>query len=180
MSHDLEELHEHAEHGASDERLAPVTVSMAILAVVVAVVALMGARIHADEVLAETRATDQWAEYQAKVIRERSYEVFLDQLTVFTLQSPSQAEQLKAKYSKEIARYTSETKDLQTQATATQDEVSVLERRSNWFDFSEVLLEAGLVVSSITLLTRKRTYWYLGLASAGVGTIIAITGLFIH
>ena len=180
MSHDLEELHEHAEHGASDERLAPVTVSMAILAVIVAVVALEGARIHADMVLAQTRAADQWAEYQAKVIRERSYEVFLDELTVFSVQSPAEAEQLKAKYSKEIARYTSETKDLQNQANATQDEVAALEKRSDWFDFSEVLLEAGLVVSSITLLTHKRTYWYLGLASAGVGVILAISGLFIR
>ena len=76
MSHDLEELHEHAEHGASDERLAPVTISMAILAVFVAVVALEGARLHADMVLAQTRAADQWAEYQAKVIREEATKYF--------------------------------------------------------------------------------------------------------
>ena len=74
---------------------------------------------------------------------------------MFSVQSPAEAEQLKAKYSKEIARYSSETKDLQNQANATQDEVAALERRSDWFDFSEVLLEAGLVVSSITLLTAN-------------------------
>jgi len=180
MGHDVEELHEHAAHGAADDRMAVVTVSMAILAVIVAVVSLEGARIHADMLLAQTRATDEWAQYQAETIRQRSYQVFLDQMTVFTLQNPPHAEELKEKYAKQIDHYTSETKDVRAQATATQDEVSVLERRSNWFDFGEVLLEAGLVISSITLLTGKRAYWYLGLLSGGGGLAIAIGGLFIR
>jgi hypothetical protein len=180
MAPDFEELHEHAEYGAADDRFAPVTLSMAILAVFAAVVSLMGGRIHAEEMLAQTRATDQWAQYQAKVIRERGYETFLDQLTVFSLQSPSHAEELKAKYGKEINRYTAETKDIQTQAYSTEDEVKVLERRSNWFDLGEVLLEAGLVICSITLLTKKRAYWYLGLSSGVAGIVVACTGLFVR
>lgn len=180
MPPDIEELHEHAEHGASDERMARVTVSMAVLAVFVAIVGLAGERIHAQEMLAQTKATDQWAQYQAEKIRERSYEVFLDQLSVFALQSPSQAEQLKAKYTKEINRYNGETKDVQTQATATENQVEALERRSNWFDFSDVLLEAGLVICSITLLTQKRAYWYIGLAAGACGLLIAARGLFIR
>src|SRR5579862_8008503 len=145
MTADLEDLHERAEQGASDDRLAPVTVSMAILAVFVAMVSLMGGRIHADEMLAQTRATDQWAQYQAKVIRERSYEVFVDQLSVFAVQNPARAEEVKAKYEKEIDRYHGDMKEISAQATETQAEVSVLERRSNWFDVSEVLLEVALV-----------------------------------
>jgi len=30
------------------------------------------------------------------------------------------------------------------------------------FDLGEALLEIGLVITSVTLLTRKRAYWYLG------------------
>jgi Domain of unknown function (DUF4337) len=180
MAPDLEELHERAEYGAADDRFAPITLSMAILAVFVAVVSLLGGRIHAEEMLAQTRATDQWAQYQAKVIRERSYEVFLDELTVFSLQNPAHAEELKTKYGKEITRYTGETKDIQTQADATEDEVKLLERRSNWFDLGEVLLEAGLVICSITLLTKKRGYWHLGLLSGASGIVMALIGLFIR
>ncbi len=180
MAHDIEELHEHAKRGAEDERLAPVSVSMSILAVLVAAVSLMGGRIHADEMLAQTRATDQWSQYQAKVIRERSYEVLLDELSVFSLQDPKHAEEIKAKYAKEIDRYTAETKDIQTEASTTEGEVNVLERRSNWFDFSEVLLESALVICSITMLTQKRFYWFLGLTAGGAGLLIAIVGLFIR
>jgi hypothetical protein len=160
---DLEELHEQAEHGASNARLAPVTVSMAILAVIVAAVSLMGERIHANE-----------------MICERSYQVFLDQLSVFTLQNPAQVQAMKTKYSNEISRYTKETKDIQTQAYATEDLVKVLDRRSNWFDFSAVLLESSLVICSITLLTEKKAYWYLGLLIGASGICVAVAGLFIR
>lgn len=180
MAPDIEELHEHAHQGNADARLKPVSASMSILAVLVAVVSLMGARIHADAMLAETRATDQWSQYQAKAIRERSYEVFLDQLTVFAVQDSGRAAEVKAKYSKEITRYTGELKDIQTQATATQNQVDALEHRSNWFDIGEVLLETSLVVCSITILTQKRTYWYLGLAAGGGGFLIAAVGFFVH
>jgi hypothetical protein len=177
---DIEELHERAEQAAGDKRLASVTVSMAILAVFVAAVSLMGERVHANEVLAQTRAADQWAQYQAKVIRERSYEVFLDQLDVFTVQDASHAAQVKAKYKSEIDRYTSETKDISTQATSTESNVAVLDRRSNWFDFADVLLEASLVICSITLLTQKRGYWYFGLFGATAGMVVAVIALFIR
>jgi hypothetical protein len=177
---DIEDLRERAEKGAADERMAPVTVSMAILAVFLAAVSLMGERIHADEVLTETKAADEWAQYQAKVLRQRSYEVFLDQLSVFTLQDPAHAQQVKAKYQAEIDRYTSETKDIQTQANGSEAAVNALDRRSNWFDFADVMLEAGLVICSITLLTQKKAYWYLGLLAAGTGVGVAVAGLFIH
>lgn len=177
---DLEELHERAEQGAADARLASVTVSMAILAVFVAAVSLMGERIHANEVLAQSKAADQWAQYQAKVIRERSYEVFLDQLDVFALQNPAHAVDVRKKYKSEIDRYNGESKDLQNQANSTEAAVAVLDRRSNWFDFSDVLLEASLVICSITLLTQKRGYWYFGLLGAASGIVIAAAGLFIR
>jgi len=177
---DIEELHERAEQGAADARLASVTVSMAILAVFVAVVSLMGERIHANEVLAQSKAADQWAQYQAKVIRERSYEVFLDQLDVFTLQNPAHAADVRKKYKSEIDRYNGESKDIQAQANATEATVAALDRRSNWFDFSDVLLEASLVICSITLLTQKRGYWYFGLLGAVSGIVIAAAGLLIR
>ena len=37
------------------------------------------------------------------------------------------------------------------------------ERRANRFDLAEALLEIGLVITSVTLLTRSRIYWYLGI-----------------
>jgi hypothetical protein len=180
MADELQELRENAEHGAEHSDLALVTISMAILAVLVAATSLMGHRSHTDELLSQTRATDQWAQYQAKSIRERSYEVFLDQLSVFTVQNPSKSEQLKGKYQKEIDRYHDEMKEIQNQANETEADVKLIQRRADRFDLAEVLLESALVICSITLLTRKKVFWAFGLAIAAGGVVIGVTGFLIH
>jgi hypothetical protein len=180
MPDELQELHEHAEEGAHHSGLAPVTVTMAILAVLVAAVSLLGHRAHTEELLLQTKATDQWAYYQAKDIRRRSYELFLDETSIFALQNSDQAEKLKAKYQKEVDRYAGEQKDIETEANQAEDEVKVERRRADRFDLGEVMLEAALVLCSITLLTRKRAFWILGTALGICGVAIAAAGLFIH
>src|ERR1700726_3370454 len=105
MPDELSELQERAESGAHEHNLAPVTVTMSILAVLVASVSLLGHRAHTEEMLHQTKATDQWAFYQAKDIRRKNYELFIDELSVFTLQNSEQTQKIKEKYAKEIERY---------------------------------------------------------------------------
>jgi SepF-like predicted cell division protein (DUF552 family) len=179
MADELSELHENAEHGA-EHGLAGVTISMAALAVFVAAISLMGHRMHTEEILSETLATDTWAQYQAKSIRERSYEVFLDQLSVFSVQSAAQAASLKEKYSKEIERYHEEMKELTEKAKDYEADVTKIQKKGDRFDLSEVLMEAALVICSITLLTKKKAFWALGMVLAVVGLVLAASGFLMH
>jgi hypothetical protein len=39
------------------------------------------------------------------------------------------------------------------------------------------LLEIGLVITSVTLLTRKRAYWYVGIVFSVCGIASAVLGL---
>jgi len=78
MSEELNELKEHAEHAKENPALAPVSVTMAILAVLVAVVTLLGHRSHTEEVVLQAKASDQWAYYQAKNIRRHEDEIVAD------------------------------------------------------------------------------------------------------
>jgi Domain of unknown function (DUF4337) len=180
MPEKVAELHEHAEHGAHDPGLAIVTVSMAVLAVLVAGVSLLGHRAHTEEILLETQATDQWAYYQAKDIRRRSYELFLDEISVFALQNTDQAAKIKDKYIQEVARYNDQQKGIESEARKAEDEVLIQQRRADRFDLGEVLLEAALVICSITLLTRKRFFWIFGLTMGTFGLAIAAAGFFIR
>lgn len=180
MPEEVSELQENAEHGAHEPNLAPVTVTMAILAVLVAASSLMGHRAHTEEVLHQTRATDQWAYYQAKDIRRKNYELFVDELSVFSLQNSEQAQKVKEKYAKEIERYHDEEKEIQAEARNAEKEVQIEERRADRFDLGEVLLEAALVICSITLLTRKKMFWAFGLVLGTAGLVIAASGLLIH
>jgi hypothetical protein len=180
MPEDYRELQENAEHGAHAPNLAPVTITMAVFAVLVAATSLIGHRAHTEEILHQTRATDQWAYYQAKDIRKKTYELFLDELSVFALQGGEQIQKVKEKYQKEIERYRDEQKDIMAEAKSAEDDVRRQEKRADRFDLGEVMLEAALVICSITLLTNKRVFWLCGLVLGAIGFVIAATGFLIH
>jgi len=55
--------------------------------------------------------------------------------------------------------------------------VEAAEARANRFDLGEVLLEIGLVITSITLLTHKRIYWYMGMGFSVVGIVATVMGV---
>ena len=167
-----EKAHESGQRG--------IGLTMAIFAVLLAVATMMSHRAHTEEVLIQTRAADQWAYYQAKEIRRRNYELFLDELSVFSLQDAKQVETIREKYKKQVERYTDELKDIEADARKEEAEVKVEEARADRYDLSEVLLEAALVISSITLLTRKKIFWLFGLVLAVAGIALGITGLMIH
>ena len=66
---ELAEIAEHV-HRPSDRAIG---VTMAIVAALLAVVTLMGHRLHTEEVVLQTKAADGWAYYQAKNSRYHMY-----------------------------------------------------------------------------------------------------------
>ena len=162
MENKFHEAHETAEHGGHDPSLAPVTVTMAIIAVLVAGISLLGHRAHTETILAQSQASDQWAFYQAKSIRQHTYEVFVDLAAAEAAKGNAQAAEVQKKYSAEIARYTTEEKDIQTKAQELEKERDVQGHRADRFDLGEGLMEAALVMVSMTILTRRKGFWIAG------------------
>ena len=177
MSEEIHELHEHAEEAHRDPSLVPVTLTMAILAVVLAAITLLSHRAHTEELLLQSKATDQWAFYQAKNIRRHTYELFLDLLSVVNPRDAQGAEKLKEKYSDEIKHYMGDLSDIQAEARQLESEVLTQQHKANRFDLGEVCLEVALVLVSLTLLTRRRVFWLLGCFSGLVGLVVATSGL---
>ena len=180
MSEELTELHEHAEHAKENPKLAPVSVTMAILAVLVAVASLLGHRAHTEEVVLQAKSSDQWAYYQAKNIRRHTDELFTDLTSVEATTDAAALARLRDKYSSEAARYKDEQKEIEDKAHEMEAEVSIERNRADRFDLAEVFLEIGLVVTSITLLSGRRFFWMLGISLGIIGTVTAATGFLIH
>ena len=180
MSEELTELKEHAEHAKENPKLAPVSVTMAILAVLVAVASLLGHRAHTEEVVLQAKSSDQWAYYQAKNIRRHTDELFTDLTSVEATTDPAALAKLRDKYSSEAARYKDEQKEIEDKAHEMEAEVSIERNRADRFDLAEVFLEIGLVVTSITLLSGRRFFWVLGISLGIIGTVTAATGFLIH
>jgi hypothetical protein len=177
---ELHEMEEHAEHSAGNPSLIPVTFTMAVLAVVLAATTLLGHRSHTEELLMQSKATDQWAYYQAKNIRVHTYELFLDLLSVSMVKDPAQADKVKEKYTHDVSRYKEELKEIETEARSLEGEVARAQRRGNRFDLGEVSLDAALVIASLTLLTKRREFWQLGILMGVTGLGITLSGLLIH
>ena len=180
MSEELNELKEHAEHAKEDPTLAPVSVTMAILAVLVAVVTLLGHRAHTEEVVLQAKASDQWAYYQAKNIRKHEDEIVADVTAVQPATDAAALAKLRAKYADEASRYRDEQDEIQDKAKELEAEVSTERDRANRYDLAEVFLEVGLVITSITLLSGRRFFWMLGMVLGLVGIVLAVTGFFVH
>jgi hypothetical protein len=180
MSEELNELHEHAEHAREHPDLAPVTLTMAVLAVLVAAVSLLGHRTHTEEIILQNKVTDQWSYYQAKNIRLHTDELFADLAGVVSSKDAEAAAKLQEKVHAEADRYKDEKKELESKAHELEQEFAVTHRKADRFDLGEVFLEIALVITSITLLSGRRIFWHLGLLLATVGVVVAASAWMVH
>ena len=180
MAEELTELQEHAEHAKENPELAPVSLTMAIVAVLVAVATLLGHRAHTEEVVLQALASDRWAYYQSQNIRRHVDELFLDLSSVQTTTNAAALAKLRDKYSQEATRYRDNRDETEAEARKLEAEVATERNRADRFDLSEVFLEIGLVITSITLLTGRKVYWAMGVTFAAVGVVLACTAWLIH
>src|ERR1700740_180171 len=135
---ELQELHENAEHAHHNPNLAPVSLTMAILAVLVAVATLLGHRAHTEEVVLQATASDQWAYYQAKNIRRHEDEIFSDLASVQTTTDAAALGKLREKYSSEASRYKDDQKEIEDKAREMEAEVGTERNRANRFTWAKV------------------------------------------
>jgi hypothetical protein len=174
------ELPEHEENEKHHPLTVPVSVTIAIIAVLGAMVTLLGHRSHTEELLLQAKATDQWAYYQAKNIRLHEMQAVADMLDVLSPQDQEKAAVTHEKYVKEADRYDKDKDEISDKAKELEAERDLVSRRADRFDAGEVFLEMGLVICSITLLTKKRFFWFSGIATAALGVLLAITGFLVH
>ena len=173
MPDELNELKENAEHAREHPDLAPVTLTMAVLAVLVATVSLLGHRTHTEEIILQNKVTDQWGYYQAKNIRRHTNELFADLTTLVVSKDAEAVAKLHEKYHSEAERYKEDQKELDAKARELEKEGELTRRKADRFDLSEVFLEIALVITSITLLSGRRIFWHLGLLMATAGILVA-------
>jgi hypothetical protein len=180
MSEELHELQEHAEHARHDPSIAPVSLTMAVLAVLVATVSLLGHRTSIEEVVLQNKVSNQWAYYQAKNIRRHNDELFADMISIVNSKDGQAAGKLQEKYRAEADRYREEQKELDAKARELEQEAVSARAKTDRFDLGEVFLEVALVITSITLLSGRRLFWHLGLLFGASGIVVAASVLMLH
>ena len=185
MAHEVElpnpeELSEKAE-SRFGRRVALVT---AVFAVILAIAALGGNHAMKEMLLAQQQSSDQWAFYQAKVIREHQYRgqklrLEADLLERGATMKPEARQRLEAllkKFDEEEKRYNAEKKDIEKEARRLEHERDVYQARDPYFLLAEALLQIAIVMSSVSILARSRLIFFFSLALAVVGVVLTANG----
>ena len=113
-------------------------------------------------------------------MRRNNLEALDEVMTALENTKAERAQEVQKHFHEEIDKYREQQKDIQAEARGLEAEVLHATRRADRFDLGEVFLEIALVITSITLLTDNRRYWYMGIVLAVVGLVAAGSGLLVR
>jgi hypothetical protein len=160
-----------------------VALTTAIFAVILAITALGGSNAMKEMLLAQQMASDQWAFYQAKVIREHLYRQQKQRLELDLLEKEGLKPEVKKRYeellkltAKEADRYGVEKKDIKKEAEKLEHERDVNRSKDPYFDYAEVLLQIAIVMSSISILAHSRRMFAFAIVAAALGSLLSLNG----
>ena len=177
-----EEHHHGHEHG-SEARGNEMTVS-AITAAVLAVLAAFGSLLsgHAvnQAILDQTRATDQWAYYQAKSTKGHVYLVGGEIIKALSA-SQSTANESHASslrhFQEETERFDREKEEVKKEAEHLEAESQHEFHKHHQYALGIACFQVGIVLASVSILVRLRAIYYLSLLAGAAGLVWTMTGL---
>ncbi len=164
-SDEIEEISEEAKESGHKT----IGLTMAVIAVLLAFATMLGHRTHTEEIVIQARANDQWSYFQAKNVRSHMYEA-----------NSELAEEIKAgapvveEFKKKSEAQGKDAEEIRAKAEELEKEVATTARRADRFDTSEIFFEIAIVLCSITLLTRRQTYWMVSFVSSGIGLLFLV------
>lgn len=190
----LEETHEHAEHARAHAQghaaghggdkarwTLHLSLSTAIIAVFAAIASLQsGASESAallsknESILAQAKASDQWAYFQAKSIKMSLYEVQLETAT---------GEDTLAKFRAKRDKYDHERSEIEHEAKALEKDSEEKGKaseehfhRHHRFALAVTIFQVSIALAAIAALARRRPLWWASMAVGMAGLFYFVKG----
>lgn len=153
-----------------------IAITTLILAVCATLTAFKAAGYGNKMVLTQSQASDQWAYYQAKSIKETTLQAQLDmiQLTVAQTGNTELYKNTIQKYEKDIVRYKQEKNDITTEAKRLESIRDAAQRYNSNFGQALIFLQIGILLSSLASINKVTYYWYMGLLAGGTGMVMFV------
>jgi hypothetical protein len=153
-------------------------------AVVLAICALGGNNSMKEMLLAQQEASNQWAYYQAKNIREYLYRIEKDRIETQIVErgdamKPAALKHYKEKLQKvsdETARLSKDKEGITVEAKKQEHERDINRAKDPYFDFGEALLQIAIVMSSVSIIASSRPVFMFSIASAVIGALLTLNG----
>lgn len=174
---------------------------IAILAMLLTIASLGGENAAKTMVDANIHASDTWAFYQAKNIRQTANELAANELEIMLLvQGPSlssearqQIQQRIDRYKATAARYESEPdptdptnpikgegkKELSARARDWEEKRDLALRQDPNFDFSIALFQIAIVVGSVAIISTSNRLLTLSVVAGLIASVLMVNGYFL-
>lgn len=166
--HLQEEIHHHA-HGGGESWLMQVALASALLAVLAALAALLSGHDANESMIQQIQSSDRWAEFQSKSIKQS---VKVSQTEILT----ALGKEIPEKMTKEIARYEKEKEELAELAKKKAEDSEHLLSRHERFSVAVTFFQVAIGVAAISVLTRRRRFFYASLAGGILGIVMLVLG----
>lgn len=175
--------------GDTEERNKWVGVYIGVLAVLLAVCNVGGGNATKDSTRANIEAANTWAFFQAKNMRRHTLGIAADDLEVIGAALPNMPAEARKKFDARIEDYRAQVQrittdpvkmegldELFTKGKALEVDRDVALRRDPYFDWSQALLQIGIVLASVHLIVGN--FWLLGLSGglSLLGVLLMVNG----
>ena len=171
-----EEIQEHVHH-AHNSFDKTVAGTMAVVGALLALVSVAGQHYNTEELLLQERASDAWAQYQAKSIRRFISRTTSD--TIAQLKDSASGAAMVKKYDQAEKKYIKDGDEISHEAQSLENESKKNAGQTNRYHVSEVFLEVSIVFSSLSILLKRPLLFGAAVVSAIVGAILAVSALFL-
>ncbi|HEX8493053.1 MAG TPA: DUF4337 domain-containing protein [Pyrinomonadaceae bacterium] len=199
---ELSEDGEESRDKKADERFrGRAAISIAFMAMLLAITSLGGGNVAEDIMGNNIHASDTWAFYQAKSIRQTANKLAAEELeSEIQLQGNSLAPETREalekkiqKYNETAARYESEPdknepnnplkgegkKELSARARDFEAQRDRALLQDPNFDFAEALFQIAIVLASVAILSSKRMILNLSLITGAIALVLMLNGYFL-
>jgi hypothetical protein len=159
-----------------------VALTTTVLAVLAAIASLRAFDYFTKVQTATTREANQWANYQAKSLKEHSYSLHRDLLAAIRLldnKNPKFQKYLSDKikeYEGEIARDDKEKHGIEKGAEDLIKEQEGYKQKNADFALTVLVLQLAIMCSAVGALIKKKIMWFLGLILGGWGIFYFVMG----
>ena len=189
-----------AREGADERFKNRAALSIAFMAMLLAITSLGGGNAAEDVANNNIHASDTWAFYQAKSIRQTSLKVAADTMEADLRANPNMAPEARdfiekkiEEYRKTVDRYEDEPdkddpsnplkgegrRQLTARAKDFESKRDEAAKQDPNFDFSEALFQIAIVLASVSILATSRLVLRLSIVVGAVATLLMLNGYFL-
>jgi len=187
---EVQESQELIEHAGLDREKNRTALVISIFAMMLALANLGGSNASEDAAIHNIFASNAYAFYQAKSIRQNDMKIASGMLELQLVQMPNMALEAQQAVRKKIAefdqtaeRYESEAETgkqaLLAQARKHEALRDLALRQGPWFDSSEVLLQITIVLLSVSIIASIHALYYGGIVLGFFGFLTMLNGFFL-